>query len=134
MAASSDGVELPIAKPKAAPATVMREKVAVKCARGIRSPVIAFNMVVKAAAKKTSKGSSAMAFETKYSRLEYMLRICSRSTTGRSLANKLIVFINAIFMEYTIFFEMNIFSTIHSPGTDTTYIGTHHGHINNSKR
>ena len=66
------------------------------CASGIRRPVIAFSMVVKAAAKKTSNGSSAMALEIRYSKLEYLLLICSRSTTGRSLANRLIVFISAI--------------------------------------
>mmetsp|Transcript_22785 Transcript_22785/g.41410 ORF Transcript_22785/g.41410 Transcript_22785/m.41410 type:complete len:217 (+) Transcript_22785:521-1171(+) len=98
IADSAVGVELPMANPIAAPATVMSEKVAVNCASGIRRPVIPFSMVVKAAAKNTSSGSSAMALEMRYSKLEYLLLICSRSTTGRSLANRLIVFMSAIML------------------------------------
>jgi hypothetical protein len=72
-----------------------------------------------------------MALEMRYSKQEYLLLICSRSTTGRSLANRLIVFMSAIFQLCIRKYEMScilfLFRTINRH--DTTY----HAHVNDAK-
>mmetsp|Transcript_20964 Transcript_20964/g.34648 ORF Transcript_20964/g.34648 Transcript_20964/m.34648 type:complete len:262 (+) Transcript_20964:468-1253(+) len=98
MALSPSFEQLPIAKPSDAPAAVINAKVAVSLLHEMCNPVTVLRTVVKTAAKKVSTGISAMTLDSRYSKLEYCCRICSRSTTARSFEKRCTVFINAIML------------------------------------
>mmetsp|Transcript_26050 Transcript_26050/g.40532 ORF Transcript_26050/g.40532 Transcript_26050/m.40532 type:complete len:212 (-) Transcript_26050:78-713(-) len=99
IAVSAVDAMLPIANPRETEDMVIKQYVFINVPIDDRNPVNFLSTDANIKAKLASSGISANTFASRYSRLEYDERICSRNTTPRSFANRSNVFISAMMLK-----------------------------------